>query len=276
MSDLFSPLRDHEHLTAPPVEDVRRRGDTLRRRRGAVTTAAVAAAVVAILASALLLTGGTTDRSSEPPVATRVPETTPSQSAAPSSAPTTLPADLDIAQGLDDPGSDGQVAQGPSVRWLDDLVVCNTDYSPAEPATDRTAVLWQVPQLNVARDLRLYADEAAAISAATDLVETFRACPRFNPDGGTALAHNQVRDLASAGEGWLVTQTFTTGGQPQFGQVIVVVERVGSSVLVARQDSEGPGSTDQAAMMRSARAFSATLDDLRYQLACVFELAACS
>ena len=273
MSDLFSPLRQPEHLDVPPVEDVRRRGETIRRRRTALATGGVAAAVAGIAIAGVVLGGPTSDRSTEPPVATQTPSAT--ESATPDVV-TRIPAGLDITQGLDDPGSDGQVTDGPDVRWLADIVLCDAAYSPADTDTDHTAVLWEIPQMMVGRDLRAYADAGAARAAATDMVDKVRACPTFSLDGGVSQTANEVRALDSAGDAWLVTQTYTADGVPQLGQSIIVVEQVGNTVLVAQSYSEGPGSTDREAMMRSARDFVDSLSGVRYAIRCGFGLGTCS
>lgn len=271
MSDLFSPLREPEHVSVPPVDAVRRRGETLRRRRAAMAAGAVATLVATVAVTGAMVTAQTSDRSSEPPVATQSPTPTPEPEPV-----TRIPADIDLGEGLEDPGSDGQVREGPAVRWLADVVVCDTAYSPADSASDHAAVLWQVPQMSVGRDLRAYDDDTGAVAAATDLVEKFRSCPTFSPDGGVSLTTNQVRSLESGGNAWLVTQTYTTDDLPQLGQSILVIEQVGNTVLVAQSYSEGPGSTDPPAMMRAAREFVSSLEGVRYRVACGFELAACS
>ena len=62
----------------------------------------------------------------------------------------------------------------------------------------------------------------------------------------------------------------------QLGQSIVVVEQVGNTVLVAQSYSEGPGSTDPEAMMRTARDFVDSLAGVRYEIGCAFRVATCS
>lgn len=273
MSDLFSPLREPEHLDVPPVEDVRRRGEQIRRRRSALAAGAVAAVVAGVVATSAVLAGGTTDRSSAPQVATQTPSAT--ATATPDTV-TRIPAGLDLTQGLEDPGSDGRQTAGSDVRWLSDIVLCDAAYSPADTDTDHTAVLWEIPQMMIGRDLRAYADAGAARAAATDMIDKLRACPTFSLDGGVSQTTNEVRDLESSGDAWLVTQTYTTDGVPQIGQSIVVVEQVGNTVLVAQSYSEEPGSTDPEAMMRTARDFVDSLAGVRYEIGCGFQVATCS
>ncbi len=270
MSDLFSPFRDAEQLPTPPVDDVRHRGEALRRRRRALQAGGAAVAVAAVALAAVGLVGGADDRSSEPPVATQ-PTSAPTQPASPpASPPTEIPARLDLAQGWQAQGSEEQLRQGPQVSWIADEVACDADHSPLDRETDRSAAVLTMPQHTSGRDLRVFADEATAQQVAADFVGWFRDCPSFSLDSGASETTNTVVNGDRLGHSWVVMQTYTSGGQPQFGQNILFVEQVGNAVLVAKDYGEGPGSTDQAGLLRSVTALETETQPLVDELTCTF------
>jgi hypothetical protein len=271
MSDLFSPFRDAEQLPTPPASEIRHRGDALRRRRQALQAGGVAALVAVVALGVAGLSGGLTDSSSEAPPATQQ-TTAPStpETSTPSDRITTIPASIDLAQGLVDSGSDDELASGPQVSWLADEVVCDADHSPADLETDRTAAVLTMPQHTTARDLRVYADDATAQGVATELVGWFRACPTFSIDGGASETTNTVVEGEPRGSSWTVTQTYTSGGQPQIGQNILLVRHVGNAVLVVKDYGEGPGATDRPELLRQVRALQAETEPVVLELECTF------
>jgi hypothetical protein len=272
MSDLFSPFRDAEQLPTPPVEDVRRRGDSLRRRRHALQAGGVAAVVAAVALAAVGVSGGLADRSSEIPPATQPTGTvsTGPTEPQPTAAVTTIPASFDIAQGLVDSGSDDELTSGPQVNWIADEIACDADHSPRDEETDRTAALLAVPQHSAGRDLRVFADQRTAQRVASDFVGWFRDCPTFSLDGGASETTNTVIDPDQEGSSWVVTQTYTAGGQPQLGQNILLIETIGNAVLVVKDYGEGPGATDEAEMLRKVATLQTETQPMVVQLGCLF------
>jgi hypothetical protein len=276
MSDLFSPLHVPEQLPTPPAADVRRRGDALRRRRQALQAGGVAALVCVVALGAAGLTGGL-DRSSEAPPAGPPTSVAPSPSepspTGSSDRITTIPASLDLVRDWrdgDGAGEEEVLVSGPRVQWLSDVIECDASHSPADESTDHLGVRYSVPGLTQARDLRAFADDATARQVAEDYVSWFRDCPSFSIDGGASETRNRVTPLDLGEQGWLVSQTYFTDDVPQIGESLLVVSRVGNSILVGWRYSEGPGSTDPKASQRNADALVDELRPVVSEVECTF------
>ena len=258
MSDLFSSLRDPEQLPTPDPSAIRGRGDALRRRRQALQAGGVAALVAVVALGAVGLSGGLRDSSSpDLPPATRPVDptpTSPSPSADSSSQPllpvTTIPADLDLVRDwLDDDGAGTEVelAAGPEVQWLSDVVECDASHSPRDESVDHLGVRYSMVENLQARDLRVFKDVATARRVAEDYASWFRDCPAFSIDGGTSETRNAVSPLRLGDQSWLVSQTYWMDDQPQLAESALVVVRVANTVLVTQRYGEYPGATDPAA-----------------------------
>lgn len=237
MPELFEPLRSltDEPVQVPPAAEVRRRGDRIRRRRTALQTVGAACLVAALGAGAVTFADQDTRGSAPAGPATH----------APTPAATAIPRSFPLAAGIDSNRS----ATGPELGVLTDLQICDADASLADTMTDEDAVRVTEPGASRARDLTLYADPAAAHRMVADLAGKYEACPRFTLDNGASYTVNDVRTGDLGDESWTVVRTYESGGQPQLGQQVVHLVRVGSAVLVSVTGSEdGPGATDPSAL----------------------------
>lgn len=150
---------------------------------------------------------------------------------------TTIPADVSVSDGL-------PVAGGGFERSTDAVTesFCGTDGLPLAGVLDARRDGAVGPEFADLRDLRLYADDAAA----HDLVARFReagvSCPA-DEHGGTRW----LTDVASADlgeEAVRVVRTYETDGLVNLGATFWHVVRVGNAVLVTAQSGEYlPGDT---------------------------------
>ncbi len=282
MSDLFSPFRDAEQLPTPPVEDVRRRGDSLRRRRQAVQAGGVAAVVAAIALAGVGLSGGFADRSAEPPVLTQgtgAPSptepttTTPPDGGTPKGVVTTIPDSVDLVRDWVDDDGDGEevkLATGPDVQWLGDVVECEASHSPADESVDHFATRLSMPESAQARDLRVFADDATAQRVAEDYVSWFADCPSFSLDQNTSETRNEVTSVRLGDQGWIVSQTYWADGTPQLAENALVVTRVANTILVAQRYGEYPGATNPDATEEMHADFLTEVRPIVDDLRCAF------
>ena len=214
MPDIFAPLREPEPVSPPPAEDVRRRGDRLRRRRAAraVLGAAVAAAIV--VAGASLALGDRASDSAPRPAETPAPESV-------------IPPELDLADGLPRSSVD---TSGTAPK----LLVCGKD-----PSLERLAVATEKAgdvrhgDFDV-RDLYVYPDADTANTVALKLAARFLSCPRFTDDQGRDWT-TEVRRTDHRYQGWVATRFVEVPGPNASPAEAIQVTRVGSFLLVLRQ-----------------------------------------
>lgn len=250
MSDLFSPLRDSTEPLPTSPDDIRRRGDRARRRRTALQGGVALAAAAAVASGVLLLT---------PEPARQIQPAPPSPTPSPTEveAPTMIPADFPLEAGLIE---GGKVTEAP---WLADIQYCgDASASLADTGVDAASLLSKQPMITQARSLELFdsADEARA--RAEGHVGKFEACPRSTLDSGASYASTRVSDSGIGDQGWTVRRTFTSGGEPQFGQQIYQLVRSGNALLITGTYAEGPGSTDLKAFERAVRTDTRSIHDV--------------
>lgn len=243
MSDLLAPLRPvlREHASPAPAAEVRRRGERIRRRRVAATSLAAACAVAAIAVTGVAATGRLPGAPA--PVAPAGPVTRGVEPQPSESVTAELPADRVIASipdgfPLDDEivleaGSE-QEGPSPDVSVVAALRLCgDAAYSPADTATDHLAVRTSGAARAEGRDLSLYADEAAARAAATDIVDKYAACPDHTSEDGSARTVTDVAPSMLGEESWVVSRSNEAIGTPESVEQVHVV-RLGTAVLVTQ------------------------------------------
>jgi hypothetical protein len=288
MSDLFDPLRDmtREPTSSLPATEVRRRGDQQRRRRTAVQVVGGAAAVAVVAFGALTVADRSPSTSREVPPASQGPSPTATQAPTPSESATTSGVATRVPNGfpLDQGMIQADEVDGPSrnVFPLGDITICGdtASYSPASVETDAVGVRHSSAESGPAqwRVLMVYPDAGTAHRMARDLVGKYEACPRYpvdTGDTGNGQAHNDVSSRALGDEAWTVKNGYTFNGDPQIGEDIYTVVRVGDAVMYQWAGGEGPGLTDPAAFEQAAQA---ELDGLAGPVAamCVFTETGCA
>jgi hypothetical protein len=256
VSDLFSPLRDHEPVAAPPVEDVRRRGDRIRRTRRAVTGGVTVAAITAVVFAGQSVV---TDRSTD---------TGPDVVEQPTEPLREIPADFDLGAGMQ------KDSLNPDSEWLQDVALCEASYSPADLELDSEDAVVAGGETFFARNLRVYDSPRTAASVVDDVVAKIRRCDTSGTEehgeseGGSVTSLHRI-DLT--GNAYVVSQTYTFKGEPQPGETVLVFARVGNTVLAAQQYFDGRAHQDPQTADRNS---DALVSDLRRhvvpQLECTF------
>ncbi len=290
MSDLFDPLRDltREPVSSTPASEVRRRGDQQRRRRTAVQVLGGAAAIAAIALGAGALANGSPTTSHEVPPASQDVSPTPSPAPSESTGTDTQVGDAWIVrmpQGfpLDAGMLDLDEVEGPSrtVSWLTEATLCGdvASYSPADVQTDSVGVNHTALESGGTqrRVLMVYPDAATARSMAHDLIGKFEACPRYptdTGDSGAGEATNEVTSRDAGDEAWTVKTGNLFDGEPNIGQAVYVVVRVGNAVVYQMLSTEGPGLTRPGYFEKTALAELGAMSDTVAAM-CVFRQGGC-
>jgi len=289
MSDLFDPLRDltRESVSSVPASEVRRRGDRQRRRRTAVQALGGAAAVAVVALGAVAIADRSPSSTREVPPATQNPSPTvttgptPTETGAPApSGPVTrVPEGFPLDAGM----LDLDTVEGPSrkVNWLTEATLCGdvASYSPADVQTDSIGVNHTAYESGGTqrRALMVYPDADTAHRMARDLIGKFESCPRYQTDtGDSALgeATNQVATRKVGDEAWTIKTGNLYDGEPNIGQTVYVVVRVGNAVIYQMFSTEGPGLTRPGYFEKTAEAeLGALLTTI--QAMCVFTEAGC-
>ncbi len=189
-------------------------------------------------------------RSSEP---TEAPETSAGPAPSPTSPATdppdpftpasydewvaTIPADVSVSAGL--PADSGDIARsGGAVTES----FCGTDGLPLTGVLDARRDGAVGPEFADLRDLRLYADDAAAHALLVRVREVARGCPEDEHGGTRWLTDVGSADLGE--EAVRVVRTYETDGVVNLGATFWHVVRVGNAVLVTAQSGEYlPGET---------------------------------
>jgi hypothetical protein len=282
MSDLFDPLRDmtREPASSLPATEVRRRGDQQRRRRTAVQVLGGAAAVAVVAFGAFTVADRSPSSTREVPPASDGPSPTATQDPTPAGPATRVPDGFPLEAGMLD--LDKVVGPSRSVSWFTDSFICGemASYSPADVQTDSVGVNHDAVESGGTqrRVLMVYPDANTAHRMARDLVDKFEACPRYPTDtGDSALgeATTQVTPRSGVGdEAWTIKTGNLYDGQPNIGQTVYVVVRVGNAVMYQMLTTEGPGLTRPGFFEKTAQAeVGASLSTVSAM--CVFTEAGC-
>lgn len=213
---------------------------------GAVALVAVPVAVVATDRYDL---GGAPDPvapTSTAPAPPPVPTDTPSPSDRPADRftpaaydgwRTTIPPDLVVSEGLPADGGDFERAADAVTEPF-----CGTDAFPVDGVTDARRDGATGPEFADLRDLRVYADDAAAHALLVRARKAVRTCPE--DEFGATLWLSEASDAALGEEAVRVVRTYETDGMVNLGATFWHLVRVGNAVLVTAQTGEYlPGDT---------------------------------
>jgi hypothetical protein len=184
---------------------------------------------------------------------TDAPETATSPAPSPTSSPTerpdpftptsyggwlaTIPPDVTVSEGLPADGGDFE-------RSADAVTepFCGTDGLPLAGVLDARRDGAVGPEFADLRDLRLYADDAAAHALLVRVRDTAAGCPEDEHGGTRWLTDVGSADLGE--ESVRVVRTYETDGFVNLGATFWHVVRVGNAVLVTAQSGEYlPGDT---------------------------------
>jgi len=222
--ELFAGFKNEGSPVNPlPASEVRRRGDRMRRRNTALATVGgVAAALVVIATPIAVVANQSSPDQPDPPIATRP---------APPDRLQEIPADLDVAAGLDGAETSGE----PAVASLE---VCGeTAFDAGTGTVDVAGATYEEPgtEHSIGRTLALYPDDAAA-QQATDRLRAGVAGCSFEPGalGGDTVRWESVEGRLPADESFVLTQGIYGDGDdyPSLGVDYFVVARSGNALLV--------------------------------------------
>lgn len=230
--DLFAGFKNEGSPVNPlPASEVRRRGDRMRRRNTALTTVGgVAAALVVIATPIAVVANQSSPEQPDPPIATRP---------APPDRLQEIPADLDVAAGLDG----ARTSDEPAVATIE---VCGeTAFDAGAGTVDVAGATYEEPgtEHSIGRTLALYPDDAAAQQAADRLRDGAAGCSS-EPGAaeGDTVRWDSVEGELPADESFVLTQGFYGDGEdyPGLGVDHYVVARTGNALLVTLATGVAP------------------------------------
>ncbi|MGH3347362.1 MAG: hypothetical protein ACRDO4_10290 [Nocardioides sp.] len=144
---------------------------------------------------------------------------------------TTVPADLVVSEGLPADGGDFERSADPVREPF-----CGTDAFPVEGVTDARRDGATGPEFADLRDLRVYADDAAAHALLVAAREAVQACPE--DEFGATRWLSESTDVDLGDESVRIVRTYETDGLVNAGATFWHLVRVGNAVLVAAQSGE--------------------------------------
>lgn len=225
--DTLTSLDPGDDVDPLPAAEIRRRGDARRRRRiaGMGATAALALATAVVVPSLL-------DRGA--PIAPADPE--------PSTGwVTTIPDDATLTPAVDGFEDRFTWVTDDTATGVSTLGLCGEAAYPLDAVTDRLAADSQPTGESAdaaGRELRLYADDAAAREALQRVRDAVAGCPQEDHDGTTWLNQELVQAGEMGEESTAVGRTFAVDGQATPGLELWTFVRVGNAIAAIHVYSE--------------------------------------
>lgn len=150
---------------------------------------------------------------------------------------TTIPVGLVVSEGLPEAGGDFERSAEPVTEAF-----CGTDAFPVGEVTDARSDGATGPEFDDHRDLRVYADDAAAHALLVGAREAVRECAEDKR--GATLWLSEAADADLGEEALRVVRTYETDGRVNLGATFWHLVRVGNAVLVTARSGEYlPGDT---------------------------------